>query len=610
MTQQQGPSAAVRYARETVDLAIEGADSYRRDDLVERLRGARDLLSGSGITVYVVGEYKKGKSSLVNALLTTSVCPVDDDIATAVPTVVRFGVEPSARATYEPQDGDVGSPWTEAIAFEQVAAHVTEGGNPGNRRRLRSVTVGMDRALLESGLVVVDTPGVGGLGSVRNAVTASALPSAHAVLFVSDASQELTAAELRFLRTVTELCPTVLFVLTKTDLYPHWRRILELDLAHLARERVTVETFAVSSQVRSAAAETADEELNEESGFPPLVRRIGDVVEDAERVALQSLGGHLLSAIGQIVPALSARAAALGRPDGADEVRAELRRARERADSLRSRSSRWQQLLFDGFADISSDVDFDLRVRTRAVLAEAEQTIEEGDPARNWDEFEKWLRSRLAAETLENYARFAKAADELAERVAEHFELVEKQIVTVRAPVGVLEQLSIDTAALEPPKKLAGKMAIFQKSYAGFMMFTMLTHLTMLAIPSPVGLVAGVLMGRAAFGEEKRRGIEKRRSAARTAVRRFVEEFSMQVSKDSRDTVRRAQRELRERYTRRAEELQRSATEALDAAREAVRGDEDAADELRRLQNDLRLFATLRARTEQLVARTAAEPAQ
>lgn len=607
MTQQE-PSAAVRYARETVELAVEGAEAYGRDDLVERLRGARDLLSGSSVTVYVVGEYKQGKSSLVNALLSTSICPVDDDIATAVPTFVRFADEPGASVTYEPQADDVGSPWSETIPFDQIAVHVAEGGNAGNHRRLRSVSVGLDRALLGSGLVVVDTPGVGGLGSVHNALTASALPSAHAVVFVTDASQELTAAELRFLRTVAELCPTVLFVLTKTDLYPQWRRILELDLGHLDREHVRVDAFAVSSQLRSAAAETADPELDEESGFPPLLRRIDDLLDDAERVGLQSLGGHLMSSIGQIVPALSARVAALRNPEGSADVRAELDRARERADALYSRSARWQQLLSDGFADIASDVDFDLRMRTRAVLAEAEQAIEEGDPARNWPEFEKWLRSRLAAETLENYARFSQAADELAGRVAEHFELVEKQIVTVRAPLGVLEALSINTEALAAPKKVTGKIAIFQRTYSGFMMFTMLTHLTMLAIPSPVGLAAGLLMGRAAFGEERRRAVEKRRSAARTAVRRFVDEFAMQVSKDSRDTVRRAQREMRESYKTRAEELQRSANAAVDAAREAVRGGEDAADELRRLQNDLELFATLRARTEQLLARTAAGP--
>ncbi|GAA2874565.1 hypothetical protein GCM10010472_34920 [Pseudonocardia halophobica] len=54
MLQQQGPSAAARYARETVDLAMEGADANRRDDRAGRLRGARDPLSGSGLTGSVV----------------------------------------------------------------------------------------------------------------------------------------------------------------------------------------------------------------------------------------------------------------------------------------------------------------------------------------------------------------------------------------------------------------------------------------------------------------------------------------------------------------------------------------------------------------------------
>jgi hypothetical protein len=604
MADQRGPSAAVRYARETVDLAVEGAAAYGRDDLVARLRGARDLLSESAVTVYVVGEYKQGKSSLVNALLTTSVCPVDDDIATAVPTMVRFSEVPRASATYEPDSGDVGSPWTEPIEFDEVAAHVAEGGNAGNRRRLRSVSVGVDRALLESGLVVVDTPGVGGLGSVQNALTASALPSAHAVVFVSDASQELTEAEVRFLRTAAELCPTLLFALTKIDLYPHWRRILELDLGHLAGARVAVDAFALSSEVRNAAALSGDAEVNEESGFPPFVRGLGEVLDDAERVALRALGAHVQSVIGQLVPVLAARMTALSRPEESADVAAELVGARERAETLRSRSARWQQLLFDGFSDISSDVDFDLRVRTRTVLAEAEQAIDEGDPAKNWPDFEKWLRSRLATETLDNYARFAKAADELAERVAEHFELAEAQIVQVRAPVGMLEELSIQTSALGSPTKVTGKMAIFQKSYSGFMMFTMLTQLAMLAIPSPIGIAAGLLMGRSAFADERRRATEKRRAAAKTAVRKFMDEFTLQVGKDSRDTIRRAQREMRDRYAERADELQRSAAEAVAAAQLAARTGEDVADELRRLENDLQMFATLRARSEQLLARS------
>ena len=91
----------------------------------------------------------------------------------------------------------------------------------------------MPRHLLQAGLEVVDTPGVGGLNSVHGAATMAALPTADAVLLVSDASQEYTAPELEFLRQAVRLCPNVACVLTKTDLYPQWRRIAELDRGHL-----------------------------------------------------------------------------------------------------------------------------------------------------------------------------------------------------------------------------------------------------------------------------------------------------------------------------------------------------------------------------------------
>jgi len=608
MSEQRAPSAGVRYASETVDIAIEGAEAYDRDDLVARLTAARRLLTGPAVTVYVVGEFKQGKSSLVNALVGTSVCPVDDDIATAVPTLVEFSRVPRASATYEPEEGEPGSPWTARIPVDAVGDHVAEQGNPGNRRRLRSVTVGVDRDLLRSGLVLVDTPGVGGLGSVQNALTASALPSAHAVIFVSDASQELTEAELRFLRTAAELCPTIIFALTKTDLYPHWRRILDLDVGHLSRSGLVVDAVPVSPEARLLAAELADPDLDEESGIPGLERRLVEVLDDVERIALQAVGTQVLAVLSGLIPVLTARAAALARPGECADLVAELHRARDRADKLRDRSARWQQLLSDGFADISADTDFDLRVRTRAVLAEAETKIDEGDPAKDWPEFEKWLRSRLATETLESYARFTKAAEELAERVAEHFELVETQVVTVKAPVGLLDAMAIKSSVLEPPPRIAGKMVIFQRSFGGVMMFTILTNMASLVIPAPLGLAAGLLMGRSAFREERKRALEKRRFETKSAVRRFIDDFTMQVGKDSRDAVRRAQREMRTRYAERAEELRRSASEAISAAQRAVRTEEDAADERRRLDNDLKMFAALRSRTEQMLARTRRDP--
>src|SRR5690606_4297166 len=58
---------------------------------------------------------------------------------------------------------------------------------------------------------------------------------AEAVLFVTDASQELTAAEVEFLRRARQVCPTVACVLTKTDFYPAWRKVRDLNQGHLRR---------------------------------------------------------------------------------------------------------------------------------------------------------------------------------------------------------------------------------------------------------------------------------------------------------------------------------------------------------------------------------------
>src|SRR5207248_3184601 len=115
------------------------------------------------------------------------------------------------------------------------------------------------------------TPGVGGLGSVNSALTITNLPRAHAMLLVSDASQELTGSELHFLRMAREFCPTNALVLTKIDLYSYWQRILQLDLEHLKREGVELSAAAVSSTLRKEAVRRQDRDLDGESGFPGLV---------------------------------------------------------------------------------------------------------------------------------------------------------------------------------------------------------------------------------------------------------------------------------------------------------------------------------------------------
>jgi hypothetical protein len=454
---------------------------------------------------------------------------------------------------------------------------------------------------------------VGGLGSIQNAAALSTLPQSHAVLFVSDASQELTAAELRFLSTVQDLCPTVVMILSKIDLYQHWEQIRRLDLAHLDRRRIEIEVLPLSSEVRRHAARTSDQEMNNESGFPPLVSRLGEVVTGSERLALDAVVAHVLSAVDQLEITVRARRAGLIDPEAADALIGELTTAKQRADALRERSARWQVLLQDGFSDIASDVDFDLRERSRTVLREAEASISEGDPAKNWEEFEAWLRQRLAAEALENYAMFVRRAKEVAANVSEHFAFAEADVIGVRevaAPVELIGRFAVDSGFVGRKAKGAG-LATFQKAYSGLLMFTMLTRLAALAIPAPFGLAAAVLMGRTGLKDERRRHLEQRRGEAKTAVRRFVDDFNLQVGKDSRDSVRHVQRELRTAWADRVSELQRSATEALAAAQASRTDTESASAQREHIDADLASLALLRARMEDLAAhrqRTEAPP--
>lgn len=228
--QTKGRGGTSEQAMVVVETAIQAATAYHREDLARRLGDTKQRLADPTVRVMVVGEFKQGKSSLVNAALNAPVCPVDDDVATSVPTLVRYAAEPRAGIV---RRTEIGTSAVETIDFAAVPVYASELGNPGNDQGLQAVEIGVPRRLLADGMVLIDTPGVGGLGSTHTSATVAALPTADVVLFVSDASQEMTRPELEFLTVAHETGAAIAFVLTKTDFYPDWRRIRDLNAGHL-----------------------------------------------------------------------------------------------------------------------------------------------------------------------------------------------------------------------------------------------------------------------------------------------------------------------------------------------------------------------------------------
>ena len=615
---------ALREALTVLEMGARAATAYERPDLAARLTRTHERVLDPSVHVFVVGEYKQGKSSLINALLDTEVCPVDDDLATAVPTALRYAEHECAAVVRRPvaggtgedagggADGDLAAeppaPVRVPISLDRLAGHITEASasdgadgadgsaqiaDPaagtraavaGHRdaapadRPAHAVEIGLPRALLAAGLVIVDTPGVGGLGSPQAATTLGALSMADALIMVSDAGQELTAPELEFLQAARRMCPTVLCVLTKVDFHPHWRAIRDLNAGHLARHGVEAPILCTAAPLRALATRTGDRALDDESGFAALEARLRDgIVADAERRAVRTASVEVADAAEQLAAQFGREREALTAIDGRQAL-AHLSELQARAARLGSSVARWQQTLADGISDLTADLDHDLRARLRVAAKEADDAVDAADPADMWDEFEPWLRRRVSQDVVATYAVLHRRARQLAARVGEHFEEagrgvgVRPEVFDPSRLVGEVEaDTDIDTSTMGRGEAI---MTGVRGGYMGVLMFGMLgSMLAGLSMLNPATAVIGMAMGRKSLRQEKDRRLAQRRNSAKVAHRKYADEVAFVVMKDARDTLRRVQRQLRDHYAARAEELQRTTNEALAAARQAATAD-------------------------------------
>ncbi|MBP2340609.1 dynamin family protein [Saccharothrix coeruleofusca] len=589
---------------DVLDDTIRACAAHNRPDLAARLREKRASQLDPKLRVLVVGEAKQGKSQLVNAMINAPVCAVGDDVTTTVPTFVQHAETPSAALV---RGVSIANTPTERIPvpIDQVAQQVS-AGRPGE---LLAAEVGIPRALLTSGLVLVDTPGVGDLRSARTASTFTALLQADAVLMVSDATTELTASELELLKQVMTSCPNVTVVLTKIDIAAQWRRVVERNRAHLARAGVTAKLIPVSSALRLRAAKTGDRELNAESGFPELLACVQqDIVAAADVLARRTVAVAAASAIKQLVAPLREELSSQG-SRGTQDTIAALHEAQRRVDELRRRSARWQTVLADEMADLVSDIEYDLRDRTRKILREVDRTFETADPMLGWDRFERWLEDNLTEAATTNFAWLLDRSEWVAEKVARSFPVHREDLLPESVfPDDVLDRVSkMDRPVIE-------KFSISQKfftglrgSYGGLLMFGLVTSLAGMPLINAISLGAGALFGGKSIMDEGDQRLKRRQAAARQAAQRHVDDFFVKFSKDCRDAARHIQRSLRNHFSTLAEEMQETLLESARSARRAVQ--DDATERERRTREAKRELDAL-VQLYQRVQALAAAPGQ
>ena len=191
----------------------------RRDR--ENIDELRHRLAGQRLRVLVAGEAKRGKSTLVNAMLGRAVLPAGVTPLTALATTVAYGRQDRVTAAFA--DGR-----TEAFPLSALDDLVTERGNPGNVRDLSSVSVSVPAPLLARGIELVDTPGAGSVYGHNTAEAQAALQSMDAAVFVLTSDPPVSASERELIAKVASLSVTMFVVLNKAD------RLSVAELAEVA----------------------------------------------------------------------------------------------------------------------------------------------------------------------------------------------------------------------------------------------------------------------------------------------------------------------------------------------------------------------------------------
>jgi GTPase Era involved in 16S rRNA processing len=249
--------------------------SENQTRLLEILAHLQLRLATERFQLAVLGQFKRGKSTLLNALLRAEVLPVGVIPVTAIPTFLESGGTPLVCVTYSSKRVDEFNVDGWDALRERLTTFVTEEYNPGNKLGIARVDVRMSSPSLEHGVVLIDTPGVGSTFRHNSAAADAVLPECDATLFVVSADPPITEVELEFLARIRQTTARIIVVLNKIDvLEPQEREkaltFLRRVLAEQGKFDASPPIFCLSARKALRAAKTGDVKGFEASGIAEL----------------------------------------------------------------------------------------------------------------------------------------------------------------------------------------------------------------------------------------------------------------------------------------------------------------------------------------------------
>lgn len=278
----------------------------------EFLAEIEERLNSDKLYVAVVGEFKRGKSTLINAFLGEPVLPTGVLPLTNIMTLIEYGPAPSLEVTFRDR------PPLEA-PVDRLGEFVSEAGNPENRKKVRFVRLRFPSAFLEKGVVLIDTPGFESLHETQTEEARLALPRIDIGLFLLSADSPLSAKEMALLDELAGHVFHCLVLLNKTDFLtePECRAMVEYIRNRIAERHPEMAdaVFPVSAKeslLASGGKKTGSRELG---GIGAVLDRLEALIrEKGHGIQVKTNAARLLSIARAVNARLKVEADSLRQP--------------------------------------------------------------------------------------------------------------------------------------------------------------------------------------------------------------------------------------------------------------------------------------------------------
>jgi GTPase Era involved in 16S rRNA processing len=256
-----------------------------------RLGEITEKLALEQFNLVVMGQFKRGKSTFINALIGAKILPTSIVPLTSIVTILRYGQESRAIVRYLDEK-------EEEIDLTDIPKFVTEKQNPKNKFRVKEVEILYPSDYLKDGVRIIDTPGVGSVFKHNTDVAYAYLPYVDAGVFIVTPDPPLGEAEHRFLKEVREHADKFIFVLNKIDMVETSDLRESMDFTtNLIREDLgqSIHLYPISAKFALLGKLDDDKDKLSRSNMPTLEKDLKYfLLHEKGKTFLRSVIGSLL----------------------------------------------------------------------------------------------------------------------------------------------------------------------------------------------------------------------------------------------------------------------------------------------------------------------------